>query len=158
MTTPHEDLESLKFVVKTHRDEFERRRAYEWRCVLLVFTFFVIVAGARVHAQTSSQIQAMPEWIIWMALLVVWAAGSIFLGYVHTANSYNISIAIRAEEAIQKCMNKDEYKPLDMYGTKPLLAIWKNSFLFECGGVWLWIFQSIFGFTFAIGAAWIATT
>ena len=158
MTTPSEDLESLRFLIKTHRNEFERRRAYEWRCVLMVFTFFVVVAGMRLHSQTSSQMQVMPEWIIWMALLFVWAAGSLFLGYVHTANSYNMSIAHRAEEAIQKCMNEDKYKPLDLYAAKPSLAIWKNNFFFECGGVWLWVFQSVFGFIFAIGAALIATS
>ena len=45
MPTEEATLETLRFMVETHRTEFERRRSYEWKGFLTGLTFFVLVAS-----------------------------------------------------------------------------------------------------------------
>lgn len=148
-----EHLETLRFLVKTHRDEFERRRSYEWRCVLAGLTFFTLVIAFSGRPEAEALRGAIPVWLVWFLFLDMWGTGSVLLLYSHVAHSVNKEIAHRAEAAIQASLNGTEYLPLSLYGDLPSRPTIKGIIEVGSGGFWGWLWESIIALLFALGAA-----
>ena len=50
-------LQNLRFIVETHRREFELRRGYQWRGIIAGLTFCALIIAARIHKDTAQIIQ-----------------------------------------------------------------------------------------------------
>lgn len=150
--------ETLKFLVTTHRSEFEKRRSYQWKGVVGVITLMVLFAAAKVVEKTSQGINEIPDVIVWCSLLGVALITSFILLYAYKAHAFNKAVAHRAEEALEKLMNGKELDQLDLYATSPKNSFKVNLFTVGQGRYWGWLFESIVVFAFAIISAHVITS
>ena len=158
MPTEESILETLRFMVETHRTEFERRRSYEWKGFLTGLTFFVLVAAARMHEKTGAAVAALPAIYVWFTFLAFWLVGTVFLAYAHTADALNKEIAHRAEAAIQNLLNGKEYLPLSLYSDLPTRPTWKGFVRIGAGGFWGLSCESAAILVFAVGCGLVVTS
>lgn len=143
-----EKIEPLKFMSETHRREFNERRRYEIKIVLTVLTFYVLAGSSRFTEHFPDNLPCWFKVIIWTAFIVLAIVSSIFLWFVHNANSINKTIAERSEEAIEGFIKGKEVT-IDLY-KKPFWG--RTQFKWAS---WVWEIFTIF--LFACGSAIILT-
>ncbi|MBE3723419.1 hypothetical protein HJ202_24340 [Vibrio parahaemolyticus] len=155
--TNRETIESLQFIVITHRAEFEARRALQFKAISGVFVLMGVAMMARVNDKTHAVIGSLPDCMIYSALGLIVFSSSMFIFFAHSANAFNKSVAHRSEKAIQDTINGELQLPLDLYlkqSQQGLLAMFKVG----NGGYWGWLFESIIILVFAIITAWVLTS
>ena len=157
---PSEDeiLQSLRFIVETHRAEFYRRREYQWKGIIAGLSFCALVIASRINKDTSAIILSINPLMISISLGALWVAGTVFLGFGHVANAFNKEIAHRAEHAIQNCINGEEYKPINLYEKKSNKRSLMEALRIGGGGYWGWLCESLLIFVFGFAATIVATT
>ncbi|GAB1041632.1 hypothetical protein I6M46_15945 [Shewanella algae] len=153
-----EIYETLRFIVSTHRSEFEKRRSYQWKAIAGIITVMALMAAARVTEKTSAIVSTIPDKLVWACLLVIAIVGSAFLCYVHIANAVNKTIAHRAENALQESLNGNDIRPLDLYSNLPKKPTLSGLFSVGNGGFWGWLFESIILLIFAVFSAIVITS
>ncbi len=106
--------ELLKFISETHRREFNERRKHEIKIVFAVLTFYVLAAASRFTTEFPANLDNWFEKILWCVFILLAIISSVFLWFVHNANYTNLTIAQRAESAIEKLI-KEETAKIDLY-------------------------------------------
>ena len=152
-------LESLKFISRTHRSQFDERRRYEWKVVFTLLTFYVLSVAAIYGGNVTVPEGWLFELIVWIFFLGLLVVTAIFLASVHMANGKNKSFAENAESAIDTLLG-------DETQTTPSLFSLENSKywiswggLFKRGkrGKWAWLWQVVTLSIFSITAATLLT-
>jgi len=156
---PKDKLESLKFISKTHRTEFNERRKHEWRIffsALALYVFSVIaIYGGKIELPSNSIVRV----IIWIIFPFVAVATTIFLAYIHMANNINKTFAERAEHNIDDLLQSKEMSKLPVFSDKKSEGYWVDRKTFftdkRNSGRWSLIWQGATLLLFSIISAFL---
>lgn len=136
------ELEYLRFIVTTHRNEFEKRRALQLRGLLSLITALCLSMALKLNEKSSLLIGQIPNWLIITSLLSITIIGSAFLYLGHSANAFNKNVAHKAEESLQMMFNGSPVVQLDLYSGAAKLVFFAK-FTVGSGGYWGWLFETI---------------
>ena len=107
-------IEALKTIAEIHRNEFDRRRKYEWNVfftTLGVFTSVVIAKFSKVYKWPKNISFNIGIPFFFFVLAVI---SSIYLVSVHRANKVNKGFAEAAENEIMSLLNVTGLKKVSM--------------------------------------------
>jgi hypothetical protein len=152
-------MDGLKHISETHRDQFNKRREYEWKIIFTLLTFYIVSIATKYGGRVSLPTNCTFVSIVWSGFILLAIITSIFLGYIHMANNINKTIAENAEIAIGALINEIFLKQeisLFSFEEKKYWTKWKNFFTKE-GGRWSWITQTITLILFSIISAYLFT-
>lgn len=92
--------ENLRHLSAIHREQFNKRRKYEWRAFTTVLSFYVLVVAAYYSGNFSLPSRWYVTLALWTVSLGLATATCLYLRSMHEANSINKKFAEAAENAI----------------------------------------------------------
>jgi hypothetical protein len=141
--------DTLQFISKTHRREFDRRRRYEWRTLITTLTFYVLAAAAVLKGDAPPPHNCEQVIFVIGTACILAVISIIYLHYIHSANARNKDFA----QAAENCLMWDADCPelTGMLKDKP--CTWTGCPRITCGANWSWYWQAVTIIAFALASA-----
>lgn len=143
-------IDVLQFISTTHRNEFDRRRRYEWQTLIATLTFYVLAAAAALKGEIPV-LTAHGSCLYAIAIAAALGVCSImYLHYIQCANSTNKSLAESAEDCLIGYVGRQCFeRQAPVAARRPVNEKSRR----RCGSNWSWYWQASVIVLFAGGSA-----
>jgi len=93
-------IEILRSISVIHRNQFDKRRDYEWRVIFATLGIFTASAAAKLTGQVTLSTYICFRIIVWIVFFILTFIASIYLYFIHQANKINRGFAEVAENLL----------------------------------------------------------
>ena len=152
-----EKNEILEFISQTHRQEFDRRRVYEWRVLFSILTLYVLSVAGKLSGKLNLSSIDNFQIYIWVGFIGLSIVSIWYLFHIHAAHGVNKHIAEVAERAL--ILKSGEKELIEVLGAvpenvassvDPKLSVLKNN--------WAWRWQVVTIMSVSVAASVIVSS
>jgi hypothetical protein len=135
-------VDALKAISNVHRSQFNERRQYEWKVLLLTLGIYAAILASKytgsVHIPSTSTFYVC-FWIMAFLLAVI---SSMYLWFLNRANKVNQDFAHVAEDALMEISGNKNFDGVKKSLPKFVWQYW--SYAFQLGTIILFALATVY--------------